>query len=214
MIDIDVIYFDIDGTLINANKDIVNAVNYTRSKFGLPPKPFGEIVSYIGTGVGDLVAKSIGCDKGVRISDALKIFERYYLKHATDHAKLYPNVKNVLRYFRNKKKIILTNRYRRFAIAGLETFGLTDYFEEIIGGDDEKCMKPSGCVVRRSLAGFNGDRKKAIIVGDMAIDVETGKNAGIRTCFVTHGLGKLKDVKKLHPDYIIDGLSELKRLIK
>lgn len=214
MIDIDVIYFDVDGTLIDARRDIVDAVNYMRSRFGLEPKPFREIVSCIGTGVRDLIEKTVVGDKGVRVSDALKVFGKRYLGHPADHAKLYPNVRSVLRHFRDKKKIILTNRFRRFALAALERFRLTGYFFDIIGGDDEKCMKPLACVVERSLKRLKADRSRAIIVGDMDIDVMTARNSGIKSCFVTHGLGKLKDVKKLKPDYVIDDLSELKRIIK
>ncbi len=213
MIDIDVIYFDIDGTLLDANIDIANAVNYTRSRLDLEPKPFDEIVSYIGTGVADLVARGTGFSRGAKFAKAMRVFEKYYIRHTTDYAKLYPGVKNILRHFRNKKKIIVTNRFRRYAVAALRNFGLLKYFVEIVGGDDKFCMKPFGCVIERSLARIKADRRRAIIVGDMDIDVMTGKNAGIKTCFVTHGLGKLKDVKKLNPDFVIDGLAELKKII-
>jgi len=214
MIGVDLIFFDIDGTLVNANRDIVNAVNYTRKQFTLEPKPLDEIVSYIGTGVSDLVNNGIIEDSGLQPKDVLAVFEKYYLRHATDYARLYPNAKSVLRYFRDKKKVILTNRYKKFAVAALKRFDLMGYFIEIIGGDNENCMKPFACVVEKSLKKHKADRSRSIIIGDMAIDVETGKNAGIKTCFITYGLGKLKDVKKLKPDYIIDDLSELKGIIE
>ena len=40
------------------------------------------------------------------------------------------------------------------------------------------------------------------------------KNSGIKTCFVTYGLGKLEDVKPLKPDFIIDDMAELEKIIK
>jgi phosphoglycolate phosphatase len=214
MIDVDVIFFDIDGTLVDARKDIVGAVNYTRKRFGLPPKPFDEVVSYIGTGVSDLVRQGLGHEGEGHVRQALGVLTRYYLKHIADQAKLYPNVKSVLKYFKDKKKVILTNRYKRFAEAALKEFGLLHHFDLVIGGDDELCMKPSGCVVTKALKKLKVDSSKAIIVGDMSIDVETGKNSGIKTCFVTYGLGDLKDVKRLKPDYIIDDLAKLKNILR
>ena len=59
MIAVDTIFFDLDGTLINAMADIVNAMNYTLRTMGYNEKSSEEIVSYIGTGVSDLIAKSM-----------------------------------------------------------------------------------------------------------------------------------------------------------
>jgi len=59
MVDIYNIIFDVDGTLVDSSKDIVKAVNFTLRKLGLPEKPPELIVSYIGTGVRDLLNKSL-----------------------------------------------------------------------------------------------------------------------------------------------------------
>ena len=48
----------------------------------------------------------------------------------------------------------------------------------------------------------------------MAIDIETGKNTGIRSCWAKYGLGKLKDVKPLKPDFTIGDMIELEEIIK
>ena len=53
----------------------------------------------------------------------------------------------------------------------------------------------------------------AIIVGDMYIDVMAGKNAGIATCAVTYGIGKVEDIIKAGPDFMIDDIKELKKII-
>ena len=58
------------------------------------------------------------------------------------------------------------------------------------------------------------DKKNAIIVGDMHIDVLTGKQAGITTCAVTYGIGKKEDIEEAKPDYIIDDISKLKEIIR
>ena len=55
MTQIDSIIFDLDGTLVDSREDIVNAVNYTLISLGLEKKTFEKIVSYIGTGINDLL---------------------------------------------------------------------------------------------------------------------------------------------------------------
>jgi len=213
-IPIDVIFFDVDGTLVDARKDIVNAVNFALKGLKLKPKPFSEIVSYIGTGVKDLIRQSLGEEYEPLMDRAVKLFAQRYEAHPIDEAKVYPYVVSTLDHFKNKRKFIVTNRYARFADVALKGLGLRGYFESIIGGDDEGCLKPSACVITKVISRLNVPKTKIMIVGDMAIDVRTGKNAGIKTCFVTYGLGAIRDLGRLKPDYIIDGIADLKNKIE
>lgn len=209
----DTIFFDVDGTLVDARKDIVRAMNHALKMLGRPERPFEEIVSYIGTGVKDLVRKSLGKENSSLVDKGTAIFADYYTAHPTDESVLYPHVKETLEHFKDKRKFIISNRYEAFADVALDNFGIRDYFEAILGGDDEDCLKPSACVLERAFSKYNIDRRKAIIVGDMAIDVETGRNSGIKTCWVTYGLGKRADLKGLRPDFTIDDIAELKKIV-
>jgi len=213
MISADAIFFDVDGTLVDARKDIVNAVNYALRRLGLKKRPFELVVSYIGTGVKDLMEKSLGADKSEFAEEGVKIFSDYYMKHPTDEARLYPHVRETLDHFKTKRKFILTNRYARFADATLKGLGIRHYFEEIIGGDDESCLKPSACILNNLLPGLKIDKTRCIIVGDMGIDILTGKNSGIATCWVSYGLSKREEVEAIKPDYMIDDIAQLKGII-
>lgn len=55
--------------------------------------------------------------------------------------------------------------------------------------------------------------KKAIIVGDMAIDAATGLAAGIHTCGVTYGIGRKEDLVAAKPEFLIREPLELKKII-
>ena len=209
---VDLIIFDLDGTLIDSRQDIANAVNFTLREVGLGQKSISEISSYIGMGVEDLVKKSLGSRQDL-LKKALDILEQYYRKHSADNSVLYPGVKEVLEYFKTKRKIIVTNRNYEFAILTLKATGINEYFQDIIGGDDIGCMKPSSCPLDRTLCRLDINKQKAIIVGDMDIDILAGKRAGIITCAVTYGIGKKEDILKVKPDYTIDNLLRLKEII-
>ena len=210
---IDLIIFDLDGTLVDSRDDIANAVNFTLKKIGLKEKSISEISSYIGTGIEDLIGKSLGNKQEVLLTRALSVFEKYYRKHSTDNSVLYPNVKEILEYFKNKRKVIVTNRNYGFALIALNKLGIYDYFENVVGGDDIGCMKPSSCPLDRSMNRLNTNKEEAIIVGDMDIDIVAGKKAGIITCGVTYGIGKKEDIIKAKPDFIIDDIIDLKDII-
>lgn len=210
----DLIVFDIDGTLVDSREDITNSVNFTLKKLGLKEKGLEEIASYIGRGVTDLIKRSLGEKSEDLTEKAMSIFEEYYKKHFNDHSRLYPGVEEVLRYFADKKKVILTNRKYDYAVMTLKSLGIYGYFEEILGGDNTGCAKPSSCPLDALMEKLNVDKKRAIMVGDMDIDVLAGKEAGIATCAVTYGIGSKKDIVESRPDYIIDSITKLKDIVR
>lgn len=214
MLAVDSIFFDVDGTLVDSTIDIANAVNYALRTLKLAERPKDDIASYIGTGVKDLVKKSLGSADAALNARAEEMFSRYYAEHPADNSILYPHVKEVLEYFQNKKKYIATNRYKKFADITLKKLGIRDYFEDIFGGDNENCLKPSACILDSFILKSHIREAKSVIVGDMAIDIQTGKNLRMKTCWVTYGLGKREDVEPLRPDFIIDDLIELKGIIQ
>lgn len=209
---IDLIIFDLDGTLVDSKDAIANGINFALKEAGLKEKKKSEISSYIGTGVDDLIRKSLGQGKENYFEKAKSVFENYR-KHSPDSSRLYPGVKETLEYFKNKRKTIVTNRKYEFALPTLKNLGIYDYFEDILGADDIECKKPSSCPLDKAITKLNINKEKTIIVGDMDIDILAGKSAGILTCAVTYGIGRKEDITKAEPDFTIDNISDLKNII-
>ncbi len=211
---VDVIIFDLDGTLVDSRRDIVESVNYTLRETGRKEKSFQEIVAYIGTGAHDLIRQALNDANDPEIDRALGVFTEYFQAHAYDHTRLYRGVKETLEYFRNKTLLIVTNRRRDLTEDTLGAMGIAPYFKDIIGGDDEHCLKPSGCPINRILNSLPHSKDRCLMVGDMNLDVSAGKDAGILTCAVTYGVGGQDEIFLAEPDYVIDTIEELKIVIK
>ena len=210
---VDLIMFDLDGTLVDSRQDITNAVNFALNEMGFRKKSMVEVTSYIGNGVKDLIKKVLGERNDAFFEKILTMFSDYYRKHSSDNSVLYPGVIEILEFFKNKRKIIITNRNYEFAVITLKLKGIYDYFEHIVGGDDIGCMKPSSCPLDKSIYDLKVDKNKAIMVGDMNIDILAGKKAGVITCGVTYGIGKKDDILSSSPDYVIDDILDLKKII-
>lgn len=210
---IDLIIFDLDGTLVDSRQDIANAVNYTLKEVGLKMRSLSEISSFIGTGVEDLIRRSLDGNQINLFEKGLSTFLDYYKNHYLETTCLYPGVREILEYFNNKRKAIVTNRRHETAVLTLRKLGIYDYFEDIIGGDNIGCMKPSSCPLDKAMQELHMDEEKTMIVGDMHIDILAGRKAGITTCAVTYGIGRREDILKAEPDYIIDNILELKKIV-
>lgn len=207
---VDGIIFDLDGTLIDSKLDIVNSVNFTLQKLGLPERSPELIISYIGLGRDFLVRGALGVENLNRFEEALSIFAGYHREHQLDNTVLYPGVREILELYKNKKKVVISNRDTESAVEILKRLGVLHYFEKVFGGDDLSCMKPSACPVLRIINELGISNDKAIIVGDMAIDIESGKEAGIFTCGVTYGIGRRDDIIRSGPDYMLNNILELR----
>jgi phosphoglycolate phosphatase len=210
---IDLIIFDLDGTLIDSKADLVNSVNFTIGKLGFPQKDTELIAKCIGNGVVRLIKSSTGIDDVKLLNKAVEIFLNHYKEHLLDNTLLFQGVRETLKHFKNKAKAVITNKNTELSNMILKGLGVDNEFNCILGRDKVAEGKPSPLGVLEILKMFKIDKSKALIVGDMSIDIQTGRNSGISTCAVTYGLGKKKELEEFAPDFIIDDICMLKEII-
>ena len=129
---IDLMIFDLDGTLVSSGADLIQSINYTLNALKLKKKSENEILSFVGDGLGKLIERALGQDHIKYQEKAMIIFTDYYGKHLLDNTGLYPQVEDVLNNFRKKTKIILTNKRYRFTMAITQGLNIAQYFVEII----------------------------------------------------------------------------------
>ncbi|MFQ5695216.1 MAG: HAD-IA family hydrolase, partial [Terriglobia bacterium] len=107
---------------------------------------------------------------------------------------------------------VLTNKPERFSRHILTGLGIARYFSLVYGGNTFERKKPDPIGVETTLREMNGERAQTLLIGDSEVDVLTARNAGIRVCGVTYGLGShlLEDTS---PDVWVDVLTELSDLV-
>jgi len=211
---IELIIFDLDGTLVDSRQDIVNAINFMLNELGLAQKTQNEIISYVGNGILQLIDRVLHPKQAELKKRGLDIFKGYYKAHPADYTYLYPGVGEVLDYFKNKQMAVITNRNYNSSVTILKKLSIYSYFGDVIGDDNTNCLKPSRCqfdilLERKAIQ----DRQKVIMVGDMDVDILAGRASGILTCVTTYGFGKKEDLEKAKPDYMIDDILKLKDII-
>jgi phosphoglycolate phosphatase len=105
--------------------------------------------------------------------------------------------------------VIISNKSDRFIRLILKNHGLLKHFREILGGDTASCLKPDPCMLKRLMEKYHVPPRRALFIGDMTIDIETGKNAGVLTCGLTYGFDGREKLKRMAPDFLVDDLMEL-----
>ncbi len=174
------VVFDLDGTLIDSKQDLVDSVNATLRKFGLPPQADDRIASYIGDGAGMLVRRALeheGADPGLA-EPALEAFLAYYREHKLDHTRPYPGVLAQLEALRPLKMAVLTNKPVRASREICEGLGLAPYFFEILGGNSLPTKKPDPAGLLKLIAEAGARPEETVMIGDSEVDIRTARAAG------------------------------------
>jgi len=209
---IDLMIFDLDGTLVNSGGDIVASVNYTLETLAIPAKKPKEILSFVGDGVQKLIERSLGKESQHLSDDAMDIFSDYYAKHMLDTTSLYDSVIEVLDHFRDKKKVIITNKRRYFTLKMTEALGILKYFEEIIGADSTAYRKPDPRLFIPLLEKVGAIYNDTVVIGDGVNDIMLARNTGVLSCALLNGLTHRDILLGLNPDFACEGLRELIRI--
>lgn len=207
---IDLMIFDFDGTLVSTGDDLAESVNYTLRTLHLEQKSKNEIIGFVGDGVSKLIERALGQGALSLHEKAMKIFTEYYDKNLLKNTVLYPHVEAVLKYYEDKKKIILTNKRYKFTIKIAEGLNIDKYFNEIIGIDSLPYSKPDRRVIDYLLEKYISKRESTVIVGDGINDIRVARNSGILSCACLNGLGNRNDLLNMKADYCCEDLLEMK----
>jgi len=207
----DLLIFDLDGTLIDSQRDLANAVNAARFHLGLGPIEDELIYSYVGNGAPVLLRRAMGPEAPQEdVDKALAFFLTYYREHMLDYTTLYPGVREALDRLHEAgiRLAVLTNKPVRISEAIVAGLGLKDHFQRVYGGNSFAEKKPHPVGIETLLAEWHTPRNRTMMVGDSAVDVQTARNAGVRACGVTFGF-QPETFNQHPPDLLIDRMEQL-----
>jgi len=206
--------FDLDGTVVNTLEDITCAVNLMLVEYSFPVFTLEEIRQKIGNGARKLVQRALPEDKAKDdglVDRALRTYQDFYTAHCTDKVSVYPGLGDVLRQMKKdgKKLGIVTNKDNMHATVIIDKL-LPGVFDVVLGYDGRFPHKPNPESVLSILKDFGVTPDEAAFVGDTWVDVETGRNAGMKTVGVEWGFSGLASYDENHkPDAILTRAEDL-----
>lgn len=207
------VVFDLDGTLVDSTRDIATAVNLALGAVApeLRALPEPTVRGFIGEGVQSLLTRV--CTHVGRPELAAALFPAYvtaYARHLLDTTCLYPGVADTLAALRadGRRLAVLTNKPGDFSRTILSGLGVAPYFTRVLGGGDGMPRKPDPAGLLSLLADHAAEPGQAVLVGDSAIDVATGRAAGVVTVGLTYGLDP-EGLRAARPAVVLDDFRAL-----
>jgi len=210
---INLVAFDLDGTLVSSHETIYKATLRTLEelhiKKEIPEEPFYKM---IGLHFEDIFRKF-----GFSVPDFeqfIKIYKIVYFDYINLSA-VYCGAEETIGDLRSTgiKISLITTKAQDQAKRILSHFNLLDKFDYVMGRRPGIAHKPSPEPLLKICNEFKVAPVNAIIVGDSELDIQCGKNAGSKTCAVTFGYRTKKELQKTEPDFLIDKISDVTYIV-
>jgi phosphoglycolate phosphatase len=206
--------FDLDGTLIDSKRDLVQSVNATLRELGRAELPEDLVASYVGSGAPVLINRALG---GAASADeqrsALNFFLAHYDEHKLDFTREYPGVRLTLDKLRDVPMAVLTNKPVNVSVRILQGLRLAEFFRAIYGGNSFATKKPDPLGANTILKELGIPAAESALVGDSEVDVQTARNAGMISAIVNFGFGT-HDRETYPADIYLDRMEELVPLVR
>lgn len=207
----DIIFLDLDGTIVDSAPGIIESVKYALSYFNIEEKDEEKLSLFIGPPLFDAFSSIYKMSK----KDADKAVEKYRENYNKNRAILkfsvYDGVENLLKKLKLNGFIVClaTAKPKEFATVILENAKLSQYFDVINGASFDESKRTKTAVIKDTIEKNNFNKERVLMVGDRENDVTGAKNNNIEVLGVTYGYGDEKELKKAGCKNIVSSCDEV-----
>ncbi len=214
-----VIAFDLDGTLSDPARGLIQGFVYCFKKLGIPYNSEDDLRKYIGPSLFEEWQEDFGFTPE-EADHAIEVFREYYNIYGWWDNTLYAGVPKMLETLKNagKRVVLATSKPLDTAKKVLELFGLTAYFD-FIGGAGNHQNDQKWQVLNMSLEGVGVDISdpsqlaECILVGDRKYDAEGAAMCHIDSLGVLYGHGTREELESSGFTYIANTVDEVAELL-
>lgn len=204
-----VIFFDLDGTLVDSTSAILESVDFAFKHFNRQTPEDNEIKALIGYPLEIIFTKlGVSQDKAMEYVDTYKI---YYKDISIIKTKLLQNA---------KESILLANSFAHIGIVTtkngisskrlLDHFGVLQHFDVVVGRENVLNPKPSPEPIYKALESLKSIQDNVWMVGDTILDAKAAINAKVNIASVLCGYGKESDLREITNNIFLDTLEAVK----
>ena len=209
------VLFDMDGTVLDTVGDLTDAINVSLEKFGFPQRGTEEVKSFLGKGPAHFVNCAVpeGTDEATK-QQILAFYGPYYDSHCQIKTAPYPGIMELLKALKARgiKLAVISNKQEP-AVKALAKQHFGALLELAVGTSPSIRCKPDPSAVLAAMEELGLEKSETLYVGDMDVDLNTARNAGIDCVCVAWGFLGRKKLEALGAEHIVDSAEELLEFI-
>ena len=211
------IIFDLDGTLLNTIGDLAVGCDHMLSLRGLPTHSYEEYCTFVGNGIMRLVERALPEELRTEeyVKAARRDFVEFYIDNIDNHTVPYEGMVELVEQLQTTgaKLAVASNKFQAGTEKLIRKFFPTIEWVEICGNREGVPLKPDTALVDMIIEKAGVERKNCTMVGDSAVDIQTARNAAIRSVGVSWGFRSREELEQAGADHIADTVEELTTLL-
>jgi phosphoglycolate phosphatase len=202
---VDLVLFDLDGTLADTVPDIGAALAATLDEVGVPAPPLAVVKELVGDGARKLIERALArasADEEVEV-----LFTRFLVHYGAKlcvGSRLYPGVTHALASARDAgvALAVLTNKPGALARDLLDSLGVSGAFLAVIGDSDGFPRKPDPGAARALIERAGTVARRTAMIGDGLPDVRTARAVGALAIAAAWGYVAPELLRAESPDFV------------
>ncbi len=209
------VLFDMDGTVLDTLSDLADGMNYSLRHFHMPERDAQELKTFLGKGPAHYVRCSVPEGTPEELCREVQDFyEEYYDTHCQIKTAPYPGILELMERLRavGIKLAVISNKQEP-AVKALAVKYFPGLLELAVGTSELIRCKPDPSAVLSAMERMQVSPEESVYVGDMDVDLNTAKNAGIDCIGVAWGFMGRKKLETLGARRIADTASQLGDMI-
>lgn len=217
MRDLRLIVFDVDGTLVDSQVQILDSMSLAFEAADLPMPSRAEALSVVGLSLPVALARLM---PQVPEAERERMLDAYKTGFSTNRKKvpspLYPGARQTLMGLAERPGVLLgvaTGKSRRGLDRLLSEHDLGGFFVTTQVADDHP-SKPDPSMLMAALRDTGVSAQSAVMIGDTTFDIEMGRAAGFRTIGVTWGYHQAEALVAAGADCLIADFAELSAALR
>lgn len=186
--------FDLDGTLIDTRKGIMNSLRHTFDTLGLPQPDDPD--RFLGPPLPYSFRGFCGMNEE-ETSEAVRIFREKYSGEELFNAEVFGGITELLDALKERGYVlaVATCKVEKFAHLILDRFGISRYFNVIGGSTGTRVIKAEVIAhVRRELG--DPDISQMLMIGDRDNDILGARAVGIDCLYALWGYGSSDEARE------------------
>lgn len=204
----DIFLFDFDGTLFDTLESSIYVFEEAYKHIGIKVN-HDEVLGYTREPIPNSYKRLVGSMEGYP-SFIKDIDDLVHSQKVVDMTKIYSETAEILKFLKANKKIvgIVTSNSKKHVIDILNKFGLSSYFDVIVGNKEAPNPKPSPEPILKALELLGEHNKeKVVYIGDALNDAIAATNAGVTPIL----LDRLNEFSEYKQYRIINNLKKIER---
>ncbi len=211
--------FDLDGTLVDTPRAIVETFTAAFAAMGVQAQDASAIRATIGLPLEKAFSQLMGVPlEDGRVAQGVKQYQALFKEIVLPRARslLFPGVAEGLATLHGQglTLAVATSKFYASADALLRAAGLRDHFSVVVGADQVAQPKPHPEIGQVVMQRLGASPERAVMVGDTTHDLLMARAAGMRSVAVTYGVHSVQELKSSDPTWIADTFDDVLKCIQ